>query len=78
MIIILLAYVHMQFEMCPVDTDVSVEDDILRWTKGNYSWSYTMILIISELEQDNLLLSIVSKFNKVPFELLELGTLHRK
>ena len=34
--------------------------------------------IILELEQDILVLSIVSKFRKVPFEITELETLHHK
>ena len=38
--------------------------------KGNNSWSHRIIWIILELNQDILVLSIVSKFRKVPFEML--------
>ena len=40
--------------------------------------AHGMTWIIFELEQDILVLSIVSKLHKVPFEITELETLHRK
>ena len=65
-----------RLEMCPQNMDAQTvakfaqsKNNLFWWTKGNYTWSYKMIWIILELEQDNLVLSIVSTLGKVPFEI---------
>ena len=46
-----------------------VKNEIFLRTKDNNSWSHEMIWIILELERDIFMLSILSKFGKVPFEI---------
>ena len=59
---------HGCLSCCKVCIFLQSQTTFLR-TKGNYSRSQKMIWIILELEQDILMLSIVSKFRYVPFEI---------